>query len=47
MNYGENSRAEMRAREAAFKNFFQNVEVAVRSVDLSSATGKWQVRGIG
>jgi len=32
----------MRAREAAFKNFFQNVEVALRSVDLSSATGKWQ-----
>jgi hypothetical protein len=35
----------MRAREAALRNFFQNVEVAVRSVDLCSSSGKWEVRG--
>lgn len=47
MNYGDNARAEMKAREAALRNFFQNVEVAVRSVDLCSSSGKWEVRGRG
>jgi hypothetical protein len=46
MNYGDNARAEMKAREAALRNFFQNVEVAVRSVDLCSSSGKWEVRGV-
>jgi cysteinyl-tRNA synthetase len=33
MSYGEQSRQEMRARELALKNFFQNVEVALREAD--------------
>jgi len=33
MSYGESSRQEMRAREAALKNFFQNVEVALREAE--------------
>ena len=46
ISYGETMRAEMRAREAALKNFFQNVDVAIReaSKDESSTSSKWQVR---
>jgi cysteinyl-tRNA synthetase len=33
MSYGESSRQEMRAREAGLKNFFQNVEVALREAE--------------
>lgn len=45
ISYGETMRAEMRARESALKNFFQNVDVALResSKDESSSSAKWQV----
>jgi hypothetical protein len=45
ISYGETMRAEMRARESALKNFFQNVDVAIRegSREESSTSGKWQV----
>eukprot|EP00798_Chlamydomonas_sp_ICE-L_P002666 gene2666-biopygen8694 len=42
MVYGEASRAEMKAREAQLKNFFQNIEVAVRGVDEITSCAKWQ-----
>lgn len=49
ISYGETMRAEMRARESALKNFFQNVDVAIRegSRDESSTSGKWQVGVVG
>lgn len=49
ISYGETMRAEMRSREAALKNFFQNVDVAIRegSRDEAGTSGKWQVRGQG
>lgn len=45
ISYGETMRAEMRARESALKNFFQNVEVAIRegSKEEASTSAKWQV----
>lgn len=45
ISYGETMRAEMRARESALKNFFQNVDVALREAgkDEASTSGKWQV----
>jgi len=45
ISYGETMRAEMRARESALKNFFQNVEVAIRegSKAEASTSAKWQV----
>jgi cysteinyl-tRNA synthetase len=47
MSYGETMRAEMRAREAAIRNFFQNVDVALRSAgDMTAqaaAAAKWEV----
>jgi len=43
MTYGEQSRTEMRAREAQLKNFFQNVEAALRSVgDRTSSVSRWE-----
>jgi hypothetical protein len=48
ISYGETMRAEMRARESALKNFFQNVDVALREAgkDEANTSGKWQVGGI-
>jgi cysteinyl-tRNA synthetase len=45
VSYGETMRAEMRAREQAIKNFFQNVDVALREGDAKQATtaAKWGV----
>jgi len=41
--YGEQARAEMRAREAQLRNFFQNVEVAVRGQgDQTAAVQRWE-----
>eukprot|EP00879_Flechtneria_rotunda_P016738 GHRR01017519.1.p1 GENE.GHRR01017519.1~~GHRR01017519.1.p1 ORF type:complete len:787 (+),score=316.08 GHRR01017519.1:800-3160(+) len=44
VSYGETMRAEMRARESAFKNFFQNVDVALRGADARQAQTacKWE-----
>ncbi|GLC35821.1 hypothetical protein PLESTB_000497800 [Pleodorina starrii] len=42
MLYGEQSRAEMKAREAQLKNFFQNVEAAVRGQELTATEQRWQ-----
>lgn len=39
MTYGANAASEMRAREGAFKNFFQNVEVALREAAAAEAAG--------
>lgn len=36
-------REEMKAKEALLKNFFQNVSVAVRGVNISSQPMRWQV----
>eukprot|EP00798_Chlamydomonas_sp_ICE-L_P006478 gene6478-biopygen1653 len=47
MVYGEASRAEMKAREAQLKNFFQNIEVAVRGVDEITSCAKWQAEEEG
>lgn len=44
MVYGEQSRNEVRAREGQLKNFFQNVDAAVRAVDVNAAEARWQVR---
>lgn len=33
--------AEMKAREAQLKNFFQNVDVATRGVDQTSTVARW------
>jgi hypothetical protein len=46
VSYGETMRAEMRAREQAIKNFFQNVDVALREGDAKQAqtAAKWGVR---
>jgi hypothetical protein len=45
VSYGETMRAEMRAREQAIKNFFQNVDVALREGDAKQAqtAAKWGV----
>ncbi|EFJ42920.1 hypothetical protein VOLCADRAFT_66444 [Volvox carteri f. nagariensis] len=42
MMYGEQARAEMKAREAQLKNFFQNVEAAVRGQDICTTEQRWQ-----
>ncbi|MEW5310069.1 MAG: hypothetical protein WDW38_001900 [Sanguina aurantia] len=42
MVYGDSARTEMRAKEAMLKNFFQNVEVAVRDAP-AGASAKWQL----
>lgn len=46
ISYGATMCAEMRAKESALKNFFQNVDVAIRegSKNESGTSGKWQVR---
>jgi hypothetical protein len=44
MAYGANAAAETRAREAAFKNFFQNVEVALRGAAAAEAAGPTEAR---
>ena len=41
MMYGEASRAEMKAREAQLKNFFQNVDVATRGVSQTFTEARW------
>lgn len=41
MMYGEAARAEMRAREAQLKNFFQNVEVAARGIQQTTTSSRW------
>ncbi|PNH12085.1 Cysteine--tRNA ligase, cytoplasmic [Tetrabaena socialis] len=41
MIYGEQSRAEMKAREAQLKNFFQNVKAAVRTADVKTTEQRW------
>jgi cysteinyl-tRNA synthetase len=45
VSYGETMRAEMKAREQAIKNFFQNVDVALREGDAKQAhaAAKWVV----
>ena len=45
VSYGETMRAEMRAREQAIKNFFQNVHVALREAAGKEAqtSAKWEV----
>lgn len=45
VSYGETMRAEMRAREQAIKNFFQNVDVALREAAGREAqtSAKWEV----
>jgi cysteinyl-tRNA synthetase len=45
VSYGETMRAEMKAREQAIKNFFQNVDVALREGDAKQAhaAAKWGV----
>lgn len=45
MVYGDSARTEMRAKEAMLKNFFQNVEVAVRDA-APGASAKWQVKSL-
>lgn len=49
VSYGETMRAEMKAREAAIRNFFQNVDVALRAAadTQTTAVAKWEVRGLG
>lgn len=44
MTYGANAASEMRAREAAFKNFFQNVEVALREAAAAEAAAPAEAR---
>lgn len=46
ISYGETMKAEMRAREQAIKNFFQNVDVAIREAAGQEAqtAAKWEVR---
>lgn len=41
MVYGEQSRAEMKAREAQLRNFFQNVDAAVRGLDINTTGQRW------
>lgn len=45
VSYGETMRAEMRAKEQAIKNFFQNVDVALREGEAkqSQTAAKWGV----
>lgn len=43
MVYGEQSRAEMKAREAQLRNFFQNVDAAVRGLDINTTGQRWAV----
>ena len=43
MAYGESSREEVKSKESALKNFFQNVAVAVRDTDTSTRSMKWEV----
>lgn len=45
MVYGEQSRAEMKAREAQLRNFFQNVDAAVRGQDINTTDQRWAVGG--
>ena len=54
MTYGANAAAEMRARDGALRNFFQNVEVALRGAAAAGAaggggdaSGRWGVSGRG
>ncbi|KAG2499369.1 hypothetical protein HYH03_002944 [Edaphochlamys debaryana] len=41
MLYGEQSRAEMKAREAQLRNFFGNVEAACRGADVNATEQRW------
>jgi cysteinyl-tRNA synthetase len=43
MVYGEQSCNEMRSRESQIKNFFQNVDAAMRSVNVNATEQRWQV----
>jgi len=43
MAYGESSREEVKAKESALKNFFQNVAAAVRDKDPYSMDMRWEV----
>ena len=43
MAYGESSREEVKSKESALKNFFQNVSVAVRDTEPSMRSMKWEV----
>ncbi|GMH38778.1 hypothetical protein BSKO_06662 [Bryopsis sp. KO-2023] len=42
MIYGEQSREEMKAKEALLKNFFQNVDVVVRDANVSKRSMRWE-----
>ncbi|KAF8056247.1 CARS1 [Scenedesmus sp. PABB004] len=48
VSYGETMRAEMRAREGAIKNFFQNVDVALRGAAAAEAAtaAKWEAEEV-
>lgn len=41
MMYGEGARAEMKAREAQIKNFFQNVDVTTRGIQQTTSVASW------
>jgi hypothetical protein len=41
MMYGEGAKAEMKAREAQIKNFFQNVDVATRGLQQTTTAASW------
>lgn len=43
MTYGEQLKDEVRAREAALKNFFANVDVAIRGSQGLEGPQKWTV----
>ncbi|PRW33977.1 Cysteinyl-tRNA synthetase isoform C [Chlorella sorokiniana] len=42
MNYGEQAKEEMRAKEALLKNFFANVEVALRTQKVAVTSQRWE-----
>ena len=43
MQYGQQAADEMRAKEALFKNFFQNVDVVMRQLNATHHRSKWDV----
>ena len=47
MVYGEQSANEMRSRETQIKNFFQNIDAAVRAVNVNATEQRWEVGWAG
>ena len=46
MQYGQQAADEMRAKEALFKNFFQNVDVVMRQLNAVQHRSKWDVSSL-